>query len=210
MHENGEGVSKDDATSYRWYLSSAQQDNQDAQLRLGQKFLHGVGVIQNRNEGLKWLLKAVYAGYDEAQLYLGIAYFNGHGVETDYARAGILFRLAATQGNTNAQGFLGWMCLKGLGTQQDKNKAIRWFLRSAEQNNSTAQIGLGISFMNDDAGSFPDLISSYYWFRLAKINGGRNSDTWLDYLTECMSKSQIDQAEKRVSDWLASQSEKSE
>ena len=63
--------------------------------------------------------------------------------------------------------------------------------------------------MDDDAGSFPDLISSYYWFRLAKINGGRNSDTWLDYLTKCMSQSQIDQAEKRVNDWLSVQPEKS-
>lgn len=77
---------------------AAEQGDANAQNKLGEMFLHGVGVTPDTQEAVKWFRLAAKQGHAIAQFNLGVSYGNGQGVAQDYQEAAKWFRSAAEQG----------------------------------------------------------------------------------------------------------------
>lgn len=84
-----------------------EQNNADAQYKLGIRYYTGDGVEKNHSEAVKWFRKAAEQGNAEAQYNLGVCYENGEGVDKNLAEAAKWYRKVAEQGDANAQRNLG-------------------------------------------------------------------------------------------------------
>lgn len=62
----GDGVEKNDATAFQWFLKAAPQGNADAQLGLGTLYQSGRNVPENFVEAFRWLDLAAAQGLEEA------------------------------------------------------------------------------------------------------------------------------------------------
>ena len=59
-----------------WRLLAEQEDDAEAQLRLGQMYQYGFGVKEDHKEAVKWYRLAAEQGEPEAQHSLGAMYEN--------------------------------------------------------------------------------------------------------------------------------------
>ena len=84
-----------------------EQNNADAQYKLGIRYYTGDGVEKNHSESVKWFRKAAEQGHAEAQYNLGVCYEKGEGVDKNLAEAAKWYRKVAEQGDANAQRNLG-------------------------------------------------------------------------------------------------------
>lgn len=84
-----------------------EQNNADAQYKLGIRYYTGDGVEKNHSETVKWFRKAAEQGNAEAQYNLGVCYEKGEGVDKNLAEAAKWYRKVAEQGDANAQRNLG-------------------------------------------------------------------------------------------------------
>lgn len=84
-----------------------EQNNADAQYKLGMRYYTGDGVEKNHSEAVKWFRKAAEQGNAEAQYNLGVCYEKGEGVDKNLAEAAKWYRKVAEQGDANAQRNLG-------------------------------------------------------------------------------------------------------
>ncbi|MBR2208767.1 MAG: sel1 repeat family protein, partial [Synergistaceae bacterium] len=107
----------------KWYIKAAEQENIDAQLKLGFMYENGDGVEQDDKEAAKWYRRAAEREDTQAQLKLGDMYYSGKGVKKDYEEAAHWYRKAADQGNVDAQCNLGFMYRKGEGVRQNYEEA---------------------------------------------------------------------------------------
>ena len=89
-----------------WSEKAAEQDNADAQMRLGTIFHEGLGVVQDPEEAAFWFLKAARQGHAGAQAMIGIASHLGNGVEANRLNAMRMLMLSAAQGNEIAKAYL--------------------------------------------------------------------------------------------------------
>ena len=118
-------VSADFATTQ----ALAEQDDADAQYRLGFKYYMGKGDGQDYFKALEWYLKAANQGNVKAQNNLGELYNKGKGVEQDSAKAFEWYLKAAEQGDAKGQFNAGALYHKGEGIEQSDSKAIEWYLK---------------------------------------------------------------------------------
>ena len=84
-----------------------EQNNADAQYKLGIRYYTGDGVEKNHSETVKWFRKAAEQGNAEAQYNLGKKKKKGEGVDKNLAEAAKWYRKVAEQGDANAQRNLG-------------------------------------------------------------------------------------------------------
>lgn len=84
-----------------------EQNNADAQYKLGIRYYTGDGVEKNHSEAVKWFRKAAEQGHASAQYNLGVCYEDGEGVDKNLAEAAKWYRKVAEQGDANAQRNLG-------------------------------------------------------------------------------------------------------
>src|SRR5206468_794252 len=92
----GEGVEKNYAEAVKWYRKAAEQNNAEAQFKLGVCYANGQGMEKDNAEAVKWWRKSAEQDYADAQSNLGVGYANGQGVEQDYAEAYAWYDLAAS------------------------------------------------------------------------------------------------------------------
>lgn len=126
MHHKGDGVSKDNSKSARWFRAAAEQGHAAAQYNLGVMYSEGQGVTQDYSEAMRWYRAAAEQGYSSAQYNLGDMYRKGEEVSQDYSEAINWFRAAAKQGHAMAQGKLGALHVMGKGVIQDNIAAHMW------------------------------------------------------------------------------------
>ena len=121
---------------------TAEQGDAEAQFLLGQMYLSGLGVSEDRHEAEKWLRKAADQGYDAAQFSLGLMYAKERGVpKDDWAWEATMWqnRAAAEQGDADAQFFLGQMYAEGQRVPEDYVKAYAWLNLAAAQGIEAAE-----------------------------------------------------------------------
>lgn len=58
MYINGLGVKQNYQEGFKWLKEAAEQDDVDAQFKVGMMYKDGVGVKQNNTEAVKWLKKS--------------------------------------------------------------------------------------------------------------------------------------------------------
>lgn len=123
-------------------IKSADQDDVQAQYKLGELYLSGNIVKQDKNEAIKWFRKAANRGHKDAQCRLGLCYYHGDGITRDTYDAVKWFRKAAEQNHAKALWNLGCCYILGEGVEEDIVEACKMFLKSSEQGNEEATIFL--------------------------------------------------------------------
>ena len=137
-----------------------------------------------------------------AQFELANMYRKGIGVPQDYRTAVKLYTPPAEQGNAFAQYNLGIMHSFGLGVIQDYETSLKWYILSAEQGNTFAQYNLGrLYFLGN--GVKEDMIYAHMWTNLASLNGFEMSINLNSLLTEQMTLSQIEEAQRLARECVA-------
>jgi TPR repeat protein len=100
IYQTGEGVPKDDAKAFKWYLQAAEQGHAYAQYNLGLIYSSG---LQDYAEAARWFLKSAEQGIADAQFNFGLILEEGRGVRQDYDSAAVWYSEAAQQGHEEAQ-----------------------------------------------------------------------------------------------------------
>ena len=134
-------------------------------------------------------------GDEKAQYFLGLIYYKGKGVPQDYKTALKWYTLSAEQGNKVAQYNLGVMYSFGLGVVPDYKTAIKWYNLSSEQGYALAQYNLGRLYYLGN-GVKKNMVSAHMWVNLASLNGFEMVEKINELLTEIMTPSQIQEAQK--------------
>ena len=104
----------------------------EAQYRLGNRYLDGIGVTRSREDAAIWWRKAADQGHADAQARLGIFYFKGLGVPHDISEAIRLWKKAAAGGSARAQFQLGRMYIGGMGVPGDRALGFAWLTLARE------------------------------------------------------------------------------
>lgn len=106
-----------------------EQNNADAQYKLGIRYYTGDGVEKNHSEAVKWFRKAAEQGNAEAQYNLGVCYEKGEGVDKNLAEAAKWYRKVAEQGDANAQRNLGLYYIQ---EKRDNVRGYAWIFLSVK------------------------------------------------------------------------------
>ena len=84
----------DPAEAAPWIESAARYGLAEAQLRLGQMLLDGLGVAKDNSAALTWFMRAAHRGAAEAMNMVGRCHENGWGTPVDLAVAAHLVPIA--------------------------------------------------------------------------------------------------------------------
>ncbi len=96
---------RDLESAIKWFSRAANNGDPWAQLRLGEFYLNGEGVVQDNGEAVKWTMLSASQGFSQAQVKLGFMYYEGHAVPKDYVLAYKWFNIVAA--NTSED---WWYC----------------------------------------------------------------------------------------------------
>ena len=152
------------------------------------------------SSALKELQPLAEKGDAYAQFHLAELYSNGTGVAMDEKLAVSWYKKSAAQGYVDAQTMLGIMYEHGAGTQKDFNKAASWYRKAAEQGDPVAQSLLGAMYA-EGLGVAANLVQALKWFTLAANVGHAVGIENVRAIEPRMTKKQINQARKLVSQW---------
>ncbi|RUS29211.1 hypothetical protein BC938DRAFT_480922 [Jimgerdemannia flammicorona] len=140
MHEEGDGVERNNDLAVLYYKAAANRDEPVAQYVLGMSYRLGqLGLRPNPQEALNYLRKSAESGYTAAQRLLGMMYDEGIGTARDYVTALGWFRKAAAQGDSVAMGLLGSYYECGYGVPKDPIRALDCYVISARDGSALAE-----------------------------------------------------------------------
>jgi TPR repeat protein len=138
-YQLGEGVTQDYSQAAKWYRKSAEQNNSNAQYKLGFLYNMGfMGVPRDPSEAAKWYLKAAEQGQEVAQSNLAGMLQRGDGVAQDLENAAKWHLKAAEKGMSGSQFELGMMYASGQGVTRNLITAYAWFNISAADGKTEA------------------------------------------------------------------------
>lgn len=83
MYSKGDGVDKDPALAFNWYLKAAEQGISKGQFLIGQMLQDGEGTKKNPVEALNWFLRAAKQGDTNSQVIISAALALGEDVKRD-------------------------------------------------------------------------------------------------------------------------------
>jgi len=134
---------KDNAISARYAKASAELGSIRAAVVLGQVYMQGLGVPQDRAEAERWLTKAVDAGDAEGALLLAQFYLMDPRTQ---ARALPLAQQAADRQMPGAYAVLGVMYGSGAGVAADYGASRRWLERAVEAGRNEPAVNVALSW----------------------------------------------------------------
>lgn len=129
---NGEfGVSLSDTLSLKYALMAAQRGHIEAQCKVANNYLQGIGSNKSVSEAIEWYEKAVEQGSVEANYNLGLIYYSGvkNQLEKSYAQA-VQYFLNASKSNYKVSNFYVAKCMIYLGQNED---ALNYFNKTVLQ-----------------------------------------------------------------------------
>ena len=118
---------------------AAEQNDADAQFRLGTCYYNGIGVEKDVVEAVKWWRKAAEQNNADAQFGLGYCYVYGWGVPKNAVEVVNWYLKAAEQTHANAQFNLGFCYVNGNGVVKDETEGYKWFLLAAMNGSEEAK-----------------------------------------------------------------------
>jgi TPR repeat protein len=168
--------------------------------RLGLAYLKGDGVSRDEEKAAALFQEAAEKGSRDAAYQLGLMYQRGIGVAPQDHTALVWMERAATQGHAEAQLMTGQIYATGRGASRDFAWAARWYGKAADQGLVSAQHLLGMAYANGQ-GLPRDRVAAATWLGLAAAQNDENAARERKALTAQMSKSEVDQADRRVRGW---------
>lgn len=126
------GVLHGDSAAIDWFEKAADQGYAPAFCALGRMYMHGSGVITNREQGFARCLAGARAGDASAMDDVAEWYATGQGTELDRDEAWRWWRKAAEAGDQDAVWHLGLAYKNGNGVAPDPAQADRYLRRAFE------------------------------------------------------------------------------
>lgn len=188
LYENGLGVPRDFARAIQLYRQAADQDDADAELRLGEAYLMafdmGVDFPHVPEKGIALMEKAAGHGDPRHMNVVGQFLEGGRwGVPKDDKRAVEYYKKAAALGDSSAEFRLGLAYEIGRGVEQNSEVSNRWYEKAAQDDLAAAQAGdrlaqisvarsyeLGMPFFKRDEEA------ALAWYKKALAHPGRMKD----------------------------------
>lgn len=104
---------EDRLETIKWYRMAAEQEDAEAEERLGHMYEEGWGVRQDYAEALRWYLKAAAQGHSGAEKSIGSMYSHGLGVARNDEEAMRWFVKSAERADLDVRIVLGRLCPRG-------------------------------------------------------------------------------------------------
>ena len=201
----GRIVPRDEVTSQRWMMKSAEQGYVPAETMIGCSYLN-TGPVPNYADGEKWLLSAAMHGDAEAQLWLGLGYDRGYLGRTDYQESLRWLRKSAARGLPDAQYALGWMYADGHGVPKSDEHAAYWFRRAADHYSDISGVfesKVQLAYMYRDGRLKENKVEAYKWSAIVGAAVDTTSNEDANEVSDSMTQAQIAEAQHEVDEWIA-------
>jgi len=159
----------------------AEGGDAEAQNRLGEKYLTGEGIDQNKEVAVLWFRKSARQGNADAMCNLGIAYYNGAGVAINDSLSLAWFLAAQKAGCeraaeavpraeselspwaiTKAYELLADMYQQGEALPHDQAEALRWWQKAASRGDTDVELALALIFLEGN-GVPQDVAQGRHW-----------------------------------------------
>ncbi len=153
-----------------WIESAARYGLVEAQMRLGQMRLDGVGVPPDEAAALGWFRRAADKGSPEAMNMVGRCYENGWGAVEDLAAAAHWYRRSGEAGHDWGEYNYANMLFDGRGVDCDLEQAAAWYQRAADQGHARAMNLLARCY-EEGWGAARSPTLAYEWYRRSAEGG---------------------------------------
>jgi hypothetical protein len=183
--------------SPEWVKKMLQQNNPEALVNWGLKFLDGKGVPQDNKKAVSLFYSAAAWGDPRAVDCLGVAFSSGNGLPKDGLKALDWFEAAAWEDYPGAQSHLGRSLWSGQDGIKDFNRAFKWNARAAEHGYWVAEVDLGAMY-EEGIGVKRDLVESLKWLQLAVDAGFKEAIPRRDEVTSLMDPTQKAEAKTKT------------
>jgi uncharacterized protein len=127
MYSRGEGVTRDDAVAFRWFMLAAEAGRTEAQFELGRMYRDGLGVAADGQAALFWFRRAAEQDKIDAYNAVGELYLGQNGIPADPEAASEWFSRGAEHGSAQAMYNIGQRYAEGRGVPRDEIEAFKWF-----------------------------------------------------------------------------------
>lgn len=177
LQEKATTSGPDEFKAVSWLMKAAENGHSEAQRRLGNAYLKGVGGLpKDLKKAEHWWIKSATAGNLEAQIRLGEEYYD----------AGIL------------------NILKFSALEKNGKESFKWFLKAAVTGNSYSQRRVGDEY---ERGVFveQDLVLACTWFILAADGGDKRAMKYRDNVSSNLTLQQRQEAEQLAASWQKGQ-----
>lgn len=152
--------SKNIAEATFWYQKAAEQENEYAQIQLGNIYYSE----KNYSEALKWYTRPKEQNDPVIQNKIGNIYY----IEKKYSEALKWYTIPMEQNDPEIQYRIGYIYYKGLDTR-DFSQAYKWYYKAAMLGNAKAQFAL--CKMCYDGECSDSSTSAFNWCRMAAEQG---------------------------------------
>ena len=160
----------DPATAAPWIQAAARYGVAEAQLRLGQMLLDGLGAPKDEAAALTWFLQAAKTGAADAMNMVGRCHENGWGTPVDLPIAADWYRRSAEAGHDWGEYNYANMLFDGRGLARDEAAAVIWYRRAADQGHARAMNLLARCF-EEGWGTPHDEAMAFAWYRRSAEGG---------------------------------------
>lgn len=187
------GLLGDHEMFLKWYLLATEEDDAEAQVKLGDCYMKGICVEEDEDEALKWYKAAAEQEYIPAIIKVGDYYQEQY--DSDEAKE--WYERAADQGDAEAQTKLGRVYEEDC-DEEDEGDIVEWYQLAAEQGYAGGQTELGRCY-NIGFGVEEDEEEAIKWFRKA---AEQNYAEGLYALGECYEKGfGVEQDYEKAMEW---------
>ncbi len=149
----------------------------EAQLSLGNLYLNGKGVEEDKEKGIELIHKAANQNYSSALSRLGYLYYMGEVVEEDYDKSFQFTKKAVEYDNDNvvAMENLGYDYKKGVGTEKDFVLAKEYYIKAIQTDSTRTENYIRIAELYEMGGFGLEKSDSLYirYCQLAEDSGNQ-------------------------------------
>jgi len=148
---DGDGVPRDQAAGFAYFLRAARAGHLEAANMIGRCYDLGWGVAVDKAVAAAWYKRTAERGLVWAIYNYATLLALGHGVDQDRPQALDLFRRAAAAGNAKAMNFVGSFHEDGWVVASDMAEAAHWYRTAAEGGDFRGQFNHARMLIADDA-----------------------------------------------------------
>lgn len=165
------------------YDQAMGENDDEAQVQLGNSYLDGEGVKQSYPLAVKMYQRAIANNNAAAYNSLGICYGSGLGVAVDYTKEFELQLKASELGLPIAMTNLAFKYLSGTGVEKDVKKYLYWIRRGADCGAGGSLCSIGIDYWAGEIVE-KDLHQAKKWLEKAISSGNYNAMFFLGCMYE--------------------------
>lgn len=190
----------DYSSAYDWLSTAAKTGNPTAKAWLGWLYNHGLGIQINKKQAITLYEDSIKKGDPYGHFFMAMMLFmDCGGSSSDQAnskRIAKLTKYASDMDLADANAFMAALYDWGFGVETNTEKSVELWDRAAHQGVVEAQFSLGACYTDID------INKAYFWFKVAQINGDKESSMKIKELEIRVAEKDRSEIEKRANDWV--------